>query len=126
MKATVASWAAPAVWPRKSWARHPRPTRQNRAGDKGRRACGFGATGPGHSTTHILREVEHSLRRLQTDYIDLYFLHWPDRVVPLETTLVAIDQCVRQGKVRTLARQTTPPGNFARCYGLRTATTGHA
>lgn len=61
--------------------------------------------GPGHqdrglSASHVLREVDRSLKRLQTDYIDLYIIHWPDRHVPIETTLAAMDQCVRQGKVR--------------------------
>ncbi len=54
----------------------------------------------GLSTVHILREVERSLRRLQTDYIDLYIIHWPDKHVPLDTTLQAIDIALRQGKIR--------------------------
>jgi len=54
----------------------------------------------GLSATHILREVERSLKRLQTDVIDLYIIHWPDKEVPLETTLGAIDRAVRQGKIR--------------------------
>ena len=44
--------------------------------------------------------VEASLRRLQTDYIDLYQAHWDDRETPLEETLRAFDDLVRQGKVR--------------------------
>lgn len=54
----------------------------------------------GLSPVHILREVDRSLRRLQTDVIDLYIIHWPDKYVPLETTLSAIDVAVRQGKIR--------------------------
>lgn len=61
---------------------------------------GPGPQDRGLSASHILREVDRSLKRLQTDYIDLYIIHWPDRYVPLETTLAAMDQCVRQGKVR--------------------------
>ncbi|MBI1310860.1 aldo/keto reductase [bacterium] len=61
---------------------------------------GSGPQDRGLSASHILREVDRSLKRLQTDYIDLYIIHWPDKHVPLETTLAAIDQCVRQGKVR--------------------------
>ncbi len=61
---------------------------------------GPGPQDRGLSASHILREVDRSLKRLQTDYIDLYIIHWPDKHVPLETTLAAIDQCVRQGKVR--------------------------
>lgn len=55
----------------------------------------------GLSATHILTEVDRSLQRLQTDYIDLYIIHWPDRQAPLEATLGAVDQVVRAGKVRT-------------------------
>jgi len=61
---------------------------------------GPGPQDRGLSATHVLREVDRSLRRLGTDYIDLYIIHWPDKHVPPETTLAAIDQCVRQGKVR--------------------------
>lgn len=48
----------------------------------------------------ITRALEESLRRLQTDYLDLYYLHQPDYVVPLEETLEVMDGLVRQGKVR--------------------------
>ncbi len=49
---------------------------------------------------HILRAVEDSLRRLQTDYIDLYQTHWPDREVDQEHTLLALTELVQSGKVR--------------------------
>ena len=49
---------------------------------------------------HIKRAVEGSLKRLQTDYIDLYQQHWPDTVVPKEETMRAFDELVREGKVR--------------------------
>jgi aryl-alcohol dehydrogenase-like predicted oxidoreductase len=49
---------------------------------------------------HITRAVEGSLRRLGTDDIDLYQTHWPDRGVPIEETLAALDGLVRSGKVR--------------------------
>jgi aryl-alcohol dehydrogenase-like predicted oxidoreductase len=54
----------------------------------------------GLSAVHILRELDRSLSRLQTDYIDLYIIHWPDNHVPLEITLTAIDIAMRQGKIR--------------------------
>jgi aryl-alcohol dehydrogenase-like predicted oxidoreductase len=54
----------------------------------------------GLSRRHIIQEVEHSLRRLQTDYIDLYQLHRPQLDVPLDETLRAVDDLVRAGKVR--------------------------
>ncbi len=51
---------------------------------------------------HIVRAVEGSLRRLDTDYIDLYQTHWPDADYPLEETMMALDELVRAGKVRIL------------------------
>ena len=51
---------------------------------------------------HIVRAVEGSLRRLDTDYIDLYQTHWPDPDFPYEETLEALDELVRSGKVRIL------------------------
>lgn len=49
---------------------------------------------------HIERAIEGSLRRLNTDYIDLYQMHWPDTVVPVEESLKAFDRLVQSGKVR--------------------------
>jgi len=65
----------------------------------------FGQMGPapfdqGNSRRHIFAAVEESLRRLQTDYIDLYQLHGYDNETPIEETLGALDDLVRQGKVR--------------------------
>jgi aryl-alcohol dehydrogenase-like predicted oxidoreductase len=54
----------------------------------------------GASRRYIMTAVEASLRRLQTDWIDLYQLHHPDPAVPIEETLRALDDLVRQGKVR--------------------------
>lgn len=48
----------------------------------------------------IIKECEDSLRRLGTDYIDLYQIHWPDVTTPEEETMEAVDQLIRQGKVR--------------------------
>jgi aryl-alcohol dehydrogenase-like predicted oxidoreductase len=64
----------------------------------------YGATGPdinarGASRRHIRAAVEASLRRLNTDYIDIYFLHQFDRDTPLEETLRALDDLVREGKI---------------------------
>jgi aryl-alcohol dehydrogenase-like predicted oxidoreductase len=52
------------------------------------------------SRGYIVRAVEASLRRLDTDYIDLYQLHEPDELTPIEETLAALDDLVRSGKVR--------------------------
>jgi aryl-alcohol dehydrogenase-like predicted oxidoreductase len=65
----------------------------------------FAPTGPapfdaGNSRKHILAAVEASLRRLQTDYIDLYQLHGYDPATPIDETLGALDDLVHQGKVR--------------------------
>jgi len=49
---------------------------------------------------HITTAIEGSLKRLKTDYIDLYQVHWPDTVVPIEESLEALDRLVRSGKVR--------------------------
>lgn len=51
---------------------------------------------------HIMRAVESSLTRLQTDYIDLYQTHWPDPGIPYEETLRALDDLVASGKVRVV------------------------
>ena len=61
---------------------------------------GPGPQDRGLSAVHILREVDRSLKRLKTDVIDLYIIHWPDKHVPLETTLRALDIALKQGKIR--------------------------
>ena len=70
-------------------------------------------TGPdindrGLSRHHILRACEDSLRRLQTDHIDLYQTHRPDMEVSLDETLRAFDDLVTQGKVRYIGSSTAP------------------
>ena len=59
-----------------------------------------GVTGEGLSRHHIMKAVEDSLRRLQTDYIDLYQTHAPDADTPMDETLRAMDDLVTAGKVR--------------------------
>ena len=54
----------------------------------------------GGSRAYVTRAVEDSLRRLKTDWIDLYQLHRPDPLTPIEETLRALDDLTRQGKVR--------------------------
>jgi aryl-alcohol dehydrogenase-like predicted oxidoreductase len=65
----------------------------------------FGRTGPGRndvgaSRGHIIDAVDASLRRLQTDHIDLYQIHGNDAITPIEETLRALDALVQHGKVR--------------------------
>ena len=59
-----------------------------------------GPNGEGLSRGHIIKACEDSLRRLQTDYIDLYQTHFYDEATPIEETMAALDTLVRQGKVR--------------------------
>ncbi|HVX22379.1 MAG TPA: aldo/keto reductase [Acidimicrobiales bacterium] len=77
----------------------------------------------GASRTYIVQACEASLRRLRTDYIDLYYLHFPDPKTPLEETLSALDHLVTQGKVRYLGSsnfagwQITDAEHLARAAG---------
>ena len=69
---------------------------------------GPGPNDRGNSRLHILRACEESLRRLQTDCIDLYQLHRPDFEIPIDETLSALSQLVWQGKVRYIGSSTAP------------------
>ncbi|GAA3558168.1 aldo/keto reductase [Microlunatus spumicola] len=62
----------------------------------------------GLSRRHIVRQVEASLRRLETDHIDLHYAHDPDPDTPIEQTLAAYDDLVRQGKVRYVGLSNHP------------------
>ena len=61
---------------------------------------GDGPNDAGLSRGHIMSSIEGTLRRLDTDYVDLYYAHRPDPATPIEETLRAFDDLVRQGKVR--------------------------
>jgi aryl-alcohol dehydrogenase-like predicted oxidoreductase len=67
---------------------------------KFRTAMGEGPNESGGSRHHIMGAVDASLRRLNTDYIDLYQIHYPDPTSPIEETLRALDDLVHAGKVR--------------------------
>ena len=69
--------------------------------------------GGGASRPSIMRSVEGSLRRLRTDWIDLYQVHFPDPRTPLEETLRALDELVRQGKVRAIGLSNHSPSKVA-------------
>jgi aryl-alcohol dehydrogenase-like predicted oxidoreductase len=69
---------------------------------------GPGPNDRGNSRLHIMRACEQSLRRLQTDRIDLYQLHRPDFDVPIDETLGALTDLVRQGKVCYIGSSTAP------------------
>ncbi|MEJ1242313.1 aldo/keto reductase [Chryseolinea sp. T2] len=61
---------------------------------------GDGPNDSGASRYHIIRQAEESLKRLETDYIDLYFIHGFDPLTPIEETLTTLDALVKSGKVR--------------------------
>src|SRR5690606_33834829 len=67
-----------------------------------------GPNGEGLSRARVIRCCEDSLRRLQTDHIDLYQCHWADLETPIEETLGALDDLVRAGKVRYIGASNYP------------------
>jgi len=71
-------------------------------------AMGDGLNDRGISRYHIMKACEDSLRRLQTDHIDLYQLHRPSLTIPQDETLRALDDLVRAGKVRYIGSSTFP------------------
>ncbi len=82
----------------------------------------WGPTGPnpwdrGSSRRHIMDAVEASLRRLQTDRIDLYQVHFPDPDTPHDETLQALDDLIRQGKVHYIGCSNYPAWTLARALG---------
>jgi aryl-alcohol dehydrogenase-like predicted oxidoreductase len=72
----------------------------------------------GLSRRHITAAVEASLRRLQTDYIDLYQTHWPDDEVALEETLRTFDDLQRDGKVRAIGCSNSPASYIIEALSL--------
>ena len=64
---------------------------------------GEGPNDKGASRAHIFQAVDASLSRLNTDYIDLYYIHVPDYDTPVDETMAALDDCVRAGKLRYAA-----------------------
>ena len=77
-----------------------------------------GVNAAGTSRLSIMREVDKSLERLGTDWIDLYQVHGWDQTTPLEETLRALDDCVRQGKVRYIGLSNFAAWQIARADGL--------
>jgi aryl-alcohol dehydrogenase-like predicted oxidoreductase len=70
--------------------------------------------GGGAGRKSLTSACENSLRRLQTDYIDLYWMHFWDRFTPIEETMRALDDLVAAGKVRYIGFSDTPPGKSRR------------
>jgi aryl-alcohol dehydrogenase-like predicted oxidoreductase len=79
---------------------------------------GPGRNAIGASRGHIMDGVQASLRRLQTDHIDLYQIHGNDSVTPLEETLRALDTLVQQGKVRYIGCSNWQAWKIAKALGL--------
>jgi len=84
---------------------------------KCRMRVGPGPNDEGLSRRHVLKAAEDSLRRLRTDYIDLYQSHSPDPDTPQEETLRAFDDLVRQGKVRYVGCSNYPAWQVALALG---------
>jgi 1-deoxyxylulose-5-phosphate synthase len=80
-----------------------------------------GPNGRGLSRKAILSEVDKSLRRLGTDYIDLYIIHRFDYETPLEETLATLDEVVRAGKVRYLGASSMHAWQFMKAIGIQRA-----
>jgi aryl-alcohol dehydrogenase-like predicted oxidoreductase len=91
------------------WMRHSNISRdQIVIATKVRGQMGKGPNDQGLSRAHIFNAVEKSLKRLNTEYIDLYQAHWFDEETPIDETLMAFDDLVRQGKVRYIGASNYP------------------
>jgi aryl-alcohol dehydrogenase-like predicted oxidoreductase len=85
---------------------------------KARMGMGDGPNDAGLSRHHLIRAVEASLRRLNTDYIDLYQVHEWDGQTPLEETLTALDDLVRSGKVRYIGASNYAAWHLMKALGI--------
>ncbi|HXJ83602.1 MAG TPA: aldo/keto reductase [Candidatus Methylomirabilis sp.] len=88
--------------------------------------CGVKVPPPGQpgplrdaSRANILREVDASLRRLQTDWIDVLLIHWPDAGTPFEETMRALDEVVSSGRVRFVGVSNFTEAMMAQCMRTR-------
>lgn len=79
---------------------------------------GGGQNNQGHSRAHIMDAVHGSLKRMNTDHIDVYMLHFFDDSTPVEETWATLDQLVKEGKVRYLACSTMYSWQFAKIIFL--------
>ena len=85
---------------------------------KGYMRMGSGRNAIGASRGHIIDAVDASLKRLGTDYIDLYQIHQSDALTPIEETLRALDDLVRAGKVRYIGCSNWPAWKVATAFGV--------
>ena len=79
--------------------------------------------GRGLSRKHIMHAIDDSLRRLRTEYVDLYQIHRFDPETPIEETLDALDEVVRMGKASISEHRRCGPGSSRKCF-TRLARTG--
>lgn len=85
---------------------------------KGYMRMGPGRNAVGASRKHIVEAVDASLKRLGTDYIDLYQIHQSDSITPIEETLRALDDLVRHGKIRYIGCSNWPVWKIATAFGV--------
>lgn len=81
-------------------------------------AMGDGANDVGSSRYHLTRQLEASLKRLQTDYVDIYTIHGFDAVTPIEETLQTLNNFVESGKVRYLAASNFSGWHLMKSLGI--------
>ena len=78
-----------------------------------------GQPGRNASRASILREIEDSLRRLRTDHVDVYLVHWPDPETPLEETMATLDEIQQAGKTRLVGVSNFDVPLLEQCLKLR-------
>src|SRR5919108_2269363 len=71
------------------------------------------------SRQRVMASIEQSLRNLQTDYVDVYLVHWPDVHTPFEETMRALDDMVQQGKTRYIGVSNFRPAQLEACMRVR-------
>jgi myo-inositol catabolism protein IolS len=71
------------------------------------------------SRNRVMASIEKSLKALNTDYVDVYLIHWPDRTVPFEETMRALDDLVKQGKVREVGLSNFKLDEIKTCMATR-------
>jgi len=98
-----------------------RPREQVVVATKVRGSVGKGVNQVGLSRAHILSSIEHSLRRLQLDHVDLYQIHGFDPVTPIEETVRALDDVVRSGKARYVGFSNLPAWVAMKALGFAEA-----
>ena len=77
-----------------------------------------GTTGEGAHRLHLVAACDDSLKRMQTDTIDLYQIHWPDTGTPNDETLKALRDLLTAGKIRSIGCSNYSPSQFAECLAL--------